>query len=463
MSVPEEIKRAISELEGAKLALVLGAGCSFEKPPGLPLSGDLSEAAHTRLVDDGVLEAGECPTPRDLTAVGDAVFAKCDEKQEKLVERMNPHRMRSAAPNDGYLLAAALLSERALKAVMTLNYDLAMSIAHAQVGSADTVGIVNGPESIAEQRTTNIYYLHRNVDSPVEEWIIRTPQLEMAWEGGWEQIVAGIVLASPQVIFAGLGSPAKVLEDTTERIRAAFAQDNIYQADICPHDESYFADKLEIPVERYIKLGWTDLMRELGNRLATEHLRLLRTAVQQRAAGLVFDNGVTELFERLSSLGLLGLGKLRAEWLLAQGTNYRTHNPNDVDLLADVAIGIACLAEHAGGEMACSKDGLVTLKVGDQMIAIAPVSGRGTTSLSEIETSLRNDERDSWRSPLLAKRVALVAATATLAGQVALPEDIVQPPQPAVGDVLQGGGEPLIVRIEELRANPEQTVEVIVG
>lgn len=113
VTLPPELLQAISAEEGGKVALIIGAGCSFEPPTDLPLSRGLSEDAHARLVADAILAAGDCADPSDLSCVADVVFDKTTH-QDALVDRFPLARLRNAAPNDGYLIAVALLREHAI-------------------------------------------------------------------------------------------------------------------------------------------------------------------------------------------------------------------------------------------------------------------------------------------------------------------------------------------------------------
>jgi len=89
------------------------------------------------------------------------------------------------------------LRERAVGAVMTLNFDLAMSHALAQLGAGDDVGTVRGPADLAGQRLVNLVYLHRNVDADPEQWVLRSAVLAGDWKGQWEELITTTVLASP--------------------------------------------------------------------------------------------------------------------------------------------------------------------------------------------------------------------------------------------------------------------------
>jgi hypothetical protein len=65
--------------------------------------------------------------------------------QRMLVEQFPPDRFRNAEPNDGYLVAAALMRERAIAAILTLNFDLAAPHALAVLGAREDVTVVEGP------------------------------------------------------------------------------------------------------------------------------------------------------------------------------------------------------------------------------------------------------------------------------------------------------------------------------
>ena len=108
-TLPSDLLHAISAPGGGRVVLVLGAGCSSEEPTSLPLSGRLSEECHRKLVEDGILNAAEVQDKFDLSAVAEAVFGKTGSQRD-LVVRFPPDAFRSAKPNDGYVIMAALVS-----------------------------------------------------------------------------------------------------------------------------------------------------------------------------------------------------------------------------------------------------------------------------------------------------------------------------------------------------------------
>ena len=140
-----------------------------------------------------------------------------------------------AQANDGYLVAAVLLREGVIETVMTLNFDLAMSHALGSISATD-VSVVPGPMSADELGGATVIYLHRNVEEQdLEQWILTVEALDSQWQEGWEGVVAARVIASPVVVFAGLGSPAAVLTKTVEKVRkGVLATHKVYVVDPSP-------------------------------------------------------------------------------------------------------------------------------------------------------------------------------------------------------------------------------------
>ena len=50
---------------------------------------------------------------------------------------------------------------------------------------------------------------------------------EQAWKDGWEQLVTTMVMTTPVVVFAGLGTAAAVLVETTRRANRALRSSEI--------------------------------------------------------------------------------------------------------------------------------------------------------------------------------------------------------------------------------------------
>jgi hypothetical protein len=253
MPLPPTLLQAISAQNGGQVVLILGAGCSVEAPTSLPLSRECSREAYRKLVNDGILEENECANPDDLSALADTVWAKTGSQNE-LVTRLPKSDFLLAKPNEGYLLAAALVREQAIIAVLTLNFDLAATHALVEVGGRE-VTVLNGPGA-GMAGVTNLIYLHRNANSQHDEWILRTSALEAAWQGQWEEIIAQRVMAASVSVFAGLGSPAGVLVASVRRIRASNVNSTAYVVGRGPAAQSRFLQQLGLPDEAYIQSPW---------------------------------------------------------------------------------------------------------------------------------------------------------------------------------------------------------------
>ena len=194
----------------------------FEAPTCVPVERHCSAEVHRRLVANGVLQNGDCTDPTDLSLVADAVFEK-NRSQRDVVELLREqYDLKLAPPNDGYRIAAAMLCEGTVSSMLTLNFDVALSTALSELGAGHMVGVIECPEDLPSQKNINVYYLHRNVNAAdPETWVLRTSALNDDWIGNWRQVITTKVLAAPVVVFAGLGSPARVLIESAKLIRLA--------------------------------------------------------------------------------------------------------------------------------------------------------------------------------------------------------------------------------------------------
>jgi hypothetical protein len=450
--LPAELRRAIAEHEGGRVVLVLGAGCSKGAPTSLPLASELAEETYGRLIADEILVEGQCANYRDLSALADVIFERTGH-QDVLVSRFNPQRFRNAEPNSGYKLAAALLRERAISSLMTLNFDLAISTALANVGAVD-VSTINGPEDFGHLGLANAIYLHRNANAEPDRWILRSISLDAGWREGWEGIIAHRVLVAPVVVFVGLGSPAAVLIETTRRIsRALQAQINVYQVDTMPRAESAFFRELGIPDDAYIQNSWEGFMEELAARVVHAH----QSELEGRCERLIQEQGLTpenchDLCNRMLTLGLLGLGLLRSRWILDRAT-YLPLARIELDWIADLVLCVG-LVERITESMAYfSQEGVVEFRKDDRIIAAVIVaSGKGISSWLSLEAKLQG-----W-APLFrgrnpSPRCALVAGV-----QGARAEGV-SPPQSIVAhgdafDIIPRASNISILGVTELRQDP---------
>lgn len=451
MALPPELLQAISAEEGGKVALIIGAGCSLEPPTGLPLSRGLSEDAHARLVADAILVGGDCADPSDLSCVADVVFDKTGH-QDALVDRFPLARLRNAAPNDGYLIAVALLREHAISDLLTLNFDLAMRHALGEMNAGAEVGVVRGPQDGGAIGVVNVVYLHRDAEAAADEWILRTVQIEEAWKDGWEELVTTRIMVAPVVVFAGLGTAAAVLVETIRRVRTALEDHVSIHVDPFEFGSSPFTETLEIPEERFVQAGWTDFMVELADRVVIEQLSRLRRAITdfEQQHGLTAEDS-TAIFDVLDQLDLLQLGTTRARWLLRQDA-YLPARAVDVRLLADLAQGASVLARELGVVFVGDSEGRLQMRRDGQVLAVmVPASAAGTLDWSGFEAATMQP-RALRRHPAGDPVVFLAAGVTGNRAAIAPPENLIDDED--AENTASGFLRPIIIDVNQLRADP---------
>lgn len=434
MTLPHELLQAVSAPGGGQITLVVGAGCSVEAPTLIPLAGTCSQQCHDRLVVDGVLAPGDCLAPWNLSCLADAVVAKSGH-QRLLVEQLRlNYELKAASPNEGHLLAAALLREGAIASVVTLNFDLALSAAIMHLGVGDAVGIIDGPADLTNKKATNLFYLHGNANATdPETWILRTAALASEWKGKWEHVVAAMVLATPVVVFAGLGSPADVLVESSKQIRNVIpTAHRAFQVDPGEPNASPFYMALALESGAFIQTTWCEFMAALSQRLVVVHASQIATAAAALVTREVLPpEDITALLNRLTSIGLLQVGALRANWLL-HDKRYLPADAYSHELMADLLLGAALVARVTGTQAILFEDGFVEFRRGDRTVAThVLVSGRGTRSRVAIETELSSRQR-RFRGRATPPSGAIIAGTRDSGGvPITPPADVV------VGDTSQ--------------------------
>ena len=456
--LPPHLLQAISSPAGGRVVLVLGAGCSNEEPTGLPLSGELSARCHRKLIANRILANGEVDDPCDLSAVAETVFQKTGS-QSALIECFPPGEFRQAEPNEGYLIMAALLIEGAAD-VLTLNFDLAAHSALALLGARGSVSTIRGPEQHANLAARNLIYLHRDIDSGPDEIILRTSTLEKAWKDGWEQVITQRVLSGPTTVFVGLGSPASVLVETMNRIRDSLdgTQTTVYFVDPSANKDSRLAGDLKLASRDSLRMGWGDFMRSLAQRVATEHCAAVETGCSVVTAKLgIQPEDVSDTCNRLAAVGLLGLGQLRAAWMLKSGSYLPHAQGGSIELFSDLVLAIRLLERVSSRQVRFGRDGLVEFFAGNKVSHVMVCSGGGFMNYAWVtaELSVRRETfQREGRSP----------SGALVAGVRSSPE-VIPPNNIAVdgnlNDIISGPGQLRIIDIDKLRADPRNISEVI--
>jgi hypothetical protein len=366
---------------------VLGRGATE-----LPLSKELAVSTHRRLLLDHVLDDGECRDPEDLSSVADAVFEKLGSQRE-MVSRLPISLLRHASPNEGTLIAAALLIEGVVRFLVTLNYDLSIPHALSLLGARDEVAILKGPEAHAELSGANVVFLHRNVEADPEDWVIRSSALDVGWQAGWEQVAAQMTLGTPVVVFAGLGTAVGVLVDTAQRMRAALAGDSTFvQVDPGSFHDSPYAEPLGLTVDTYIRMGWCGFMLQLGQRLVAEHRAVLESSCEQLLSSNPdwIREDVKALGDLAEKLGLIGLGRVRAQWMLSS-RSYLPHNNITAVHIADLLLVIGLMTRELSATAVFRENGLVEVWRGDRRLALVAMgSGEGYRRWAQLAQALQS-------------------------------------------------------------------------
>jgi hypothetical protein len=458
-SLPPELLAAISDVGAGRVAIVQGAGCSVEAPTGLPVARDLSLEIFRRLREDGVAGTEDCADPEDLSQLADVIFA-ANGLQKPLVDRFPPDRFAHATPNVGHILAAALLRERAISSVMTLNFDLAQRSALADLGAAD-VATLMGPEDADRVGATNLIYLHRSIDANPEDILLRSSALEHEWRGAWPQVIAQRVLASGCVVFCGVGTSAAVLAETSQRIAEAIPDGvHVYVVDPAPPKDSNLFQTLQLPNTSYIRAGWTDFVLRLARRLTSEHVLAISQASEQLCAENDWtEEDATKQCEALIDLNLYELGCLRASWMLEDFV-YRVHDPAGSMLLADLVLGIALCVTITKTTSTIFSDGVVEFEKLGVRTPLLFCSGGGHRRWTAIELAAQEAARRlATRHP--APNAAVVAGFAGPRMEVTTPPNLVASPQP--GNIVGGSEENVfrVVAVDEIREDNALAVEVI--
>lgn len=457
MSLPPELLAAIVSEGGGKVVLVLGAGCSVESPTDLPLARDCAVDAHRRLVADGVLGAGDCANPEDLSAVADIVHAQRGSQRE-LVLRLPTTAFQNATPNEGYLIAAALLREQALGSLLTLNFDLAMGHALAAVRAGEEIAVLKAPQDHHRMGVVGVVHLHGDATSDAEDWILRSEQLEGAWRDGWQDLITTRILTAPVVVFVGLGSPASVLVESVERIRQAM-EHVVIHVDSAPYGSSDFTAAVGVLEERYVELPWCRFMEELGDRVATEQIASLKRSVDVFVVRERYDEAdCSDILTELENAGLLNLGRIRAGWLL-EGDSYLPARGADSELLAVLVYGVALACGIASWQVSANDAGNLELRRDGRLVGyLVPASGKATRSWASVESALQATKR--LRQPRGFEPV--IVLTSGVLGErppLTAPRDLVA--EQSADSIVAPNAEPIVVDLEELRTNPDGFLQAL--
>jgi len=460
MKLPSDLLNAISEPEGGHVVLVVGAGCSAEPPTSLPLSSQLALSAHRKLVEDGVLDEGDCPEPHNLSTLADAVWAKT-KSQSQLVLRFPCERFQQAEPNSGHLLTAAMLYEQALSCVMTLNFDLALSHALSQIGARGAVHIINKPEDHTNLGLSNLIYLHRNVAADPELWVLRSELLEESWRDGWETVIAQRVLSAPVTVFVGLGSPIGVLEESALRILDKLqGAVKVYQVDTSTIGESSLFKKLGLPTEAYLQMSWCQFMDKLADRLVHEHRATLQQACDDQIRENDWDTeDVDALCQRITGDGLIKLGTIRARWMLDTAP-YLPQRLVSTKCIADLLIIAGFIERKSGSRAVFRADGIIEFRRGNSIVGmVIAAHGRGYLRWAVLETTITQSRQYSDYGDYEVVRAIVSGVQDIEPTHVTAPENILWKGKP--DSLIPLPKRLKMYNIDQIRKKPELVAELL--
>lgn len=454
--LPADVLAAVRT--GGTLVLITGAGCSFEPPTDIPLGSTLASEAYDLLVAENVLREGACPKKDDLSQVAAAVFA-ATSSQDELVNRLPLRKMRAPTPNDGHLTTAALLRERAIASVVTLNFDLALTGAVQGLGGGEEVSIVTGAGDHGHLADPSLIYLHGTAYAAADDWVLR-PELLNQWdEERWETVIAHRVLTAPVIVFVGLGAPAAVLTESLRRIRNTVPNGvKVFQVDPVPLDHSAFAETLQLEEGRYIQLGWCAFMKELSAWLASVQTGELRDKADALANCEGWDGEDMESFSTsLSAQGLVELGSLRAAWLL-DSSPYLPRNEAHTELVADLALALMLVARRTSTTWRPRAAGLIEFRDGDRVAGtLAFASGQHSRRWLSLEAAVAQ-YADRWRHD---NPTAVIVSGYVGSDQPAPtpPPSILEEENP--DSIIARPRHPRLVSADALRAEPTRIQEMV--
>lgn len=447
--IPPELLQAVSANGGGQLALVIGAGCSIESPTEVPLAGALARIVQNKLELDGVIAAGAFDQIGNLAALATFVYQETGS-QSAVVSRFPTDKFNYARPNPGHFFLVALLSERAVTYVLSLNYDLAIQHAAAQLGV--DLQVVAGPGQPVPARPTLIH-LHGNIQSDPESIVLREEVMDQAWRGSWEEVVAHQILSAPSILFVGLGSAAPVLTESIDMISGAIggAHKSIFQADVGEHAANHFSQELGITADHYIKGAWSEVLRDLSHRVLREQVDRLSARGTAVHMGNQVDPadiaGFTALVQRLNDVSLLTMGKLRAYADLDSRVLYMPRSDHTDDLLAEPMLALSKFCNDQGLSAAPLSAGVWMLSRGSARVGtILLATGGGARRLTALEHKITHVCNCIGEMPVEQPDVVLVGGTLPTPIDLGLTDILGSVP---ANDIVDGPGGPVTIELND--------------
>ena len=420
-TIPAALRAALAAPPGGQIALVIGAGCSIDPPTSRRTAREYATQAYRQLEERGTIAAGSC-NPENLGSLADAVFA-ARGTQKDLVDILRPQLLNAPA-HDGHKLAAALLAEQIVGLILTLNFDRAIDSAVATIAHKSTVTIVHAVEELRNRTRFGVIYLHGNVESEDSKWILRTAQIDQTWDDTWQEYIVMDLALTPNVIFAGLGSPTPVISETVLKAKAALSADKtIIQVDKMELQHNTFAQTMGVAAADYVVSCWTGFMQALGGVAAREFNNKIFDRYPRFCTENRHDEQDPALVMAALPLDILSSGKLRAAWFLDK-SEYKAFNSTNVDHLVDIIRTLALALTIVGAtECVLVEDGMDFRKDGKPVLRVFSCSGAGALYWANVEGAIQARHQEFRRND---KTTAVVyLATAVDIGLTSVPESIV--------------------------------------
>lgn len=463
MPLPPNLAHAFARGAGSDLVLVLGAGCSIEDPTCLKAASGLAFDLHEQMVRDHVFQNGQCTDPYDLATVADCV-EKVTGSRTALIQRLPVEAFRRAQTNTGHRHAAALMKERVISNIVTLNYDFAMSNALVELGvGAEVQTLSTAQEWSIGHGQQNLIYLHGHAYSDPATWVVTSSDINSKWQGGWQEIASIVTLPASAVVFAGIGTPVAVLIDSAKRVFSAILNhEKVFIADPIAFAQSALVPALETPATQYVRQTWCEFMRAGVERLALEHLDKLRQACQRLIDRNAFEQeDLVGLTNRLYAMDFVEIGELRARWMLMGRDRYLAFHSVDPELTADLVLGTALVERRGNCQASFRKDGSIEFRTGHALKArVLLASGRGTHTWNALEALITTrSSASSSTGDAIGPRWVVVSGSTTEPPNVSPPKNIVGSIEEA--DIVFAGSAPHLVHIERLRQQPDLVSRIL--
>lgn len=404
---------------------MIGAGCSVEPPTSLRSAADCAEHAHNQLVQEGLLQNGDCEDPSNLETLADVVVEKYGCKQE-LVLRLPKQAFRHATPNHGHRVVAALMAEGIVNNVITVNFDLALTTAVAQAGIGAEVSTLSGPEDHANLGLKSLIYLHRNAYAKHEDWVLTTAEVEQSWTDGWESIMASAVLTAPSIVFAGVGTLIGALLHGLKRVKEAIPDGvDVYQVDPAPPGGSKVRAALGIEDNNYMQSGWVAFASEIGDHVNESHVAALVDECREVAARNEWpEQDIAKITQALDDAGLLGFGRARASWFRHEG-EYRAIGTLRISWLAELILGLALIRSSLGGSLSLSSDGEWHFSDdGRPVLVIGCLHGQGDLRWAQLSAEVNYRRGVRWLGQSGARVFLVAGLQGSQPAEFSTPEDI---------------------------------------